>query len=421
MNNISERVRMARHLNEQGLSKADVASALGVHRTTVHRWLKDAECGKRKRKSKLDPFRDYIRSRLRDYNLPGPVMLREIRELGYTGQITILREFMAAIKSRYIQKVVDRFETDPGRQGQIDWGDCGYIMVGGIPRKLNLFLIVLGYSRYMWGEFTTTTRRPELMRLLEKGFLEIGGVPREVIVDNMKQAIDIARSQSSPAVVNSDFLEFGSWCGFKTMACPPYWPQAKGKVERGIGYVKHSFLEGRSFTDLEDLNRQLRIWLAGTANVRTHGTTKERPVDRLVIDRAAMGKVQADCYPSVERYNRLADHDGLISFRGVRYSFDPSILLKKKRGVPVVVTVGTDNVLRIHHEKQLVGGHIIVPSGSQDQVDPLHAAKRRELSRKPKYKAHVSRQPKFNQVPAVDERSLDIYEEEVAYADSAVV
>ena len=179
-----------------------VASILGVHRTTVHRWLKDAECGKHKRKSKLDPFIDYIRSRLRDYNLPGPVMLREIRELGYTGQITILREFMASVKSRYIQKVVDRFETDPGRQGQIDWGDCGYIMVGGTPRKLNLFLIVLGYSRYIWGEFTTTTRRPELMRLLEKGFLEIGGVPRELIVDNMKQAIDIARSQSFPLSVD---------------------------------------------------------------------------------------------------------------------------------------------------------------------------------------------------------------------------
>ncbi|MCD4776341.1 MAG: IS21 family transposase [Candidatus Aegiribacteria sp.] len=420
MDNISERVRMARHLNEQGLSKTNIASDLGVHRTTVHRWLNDAECGKRKRKSKLDPYRDYIRSRLRDYNLPGSVVLREIQELGYTGRITILRDFMLTVKSGYIQKVVDRFETDPGRQGQIDWGDCGYIMVGGIPRKLNLFLIVLGYSRYMWGEFTTTTRRPELMRLLEKGFLDIGGVPREVIVDNMKQAIDIARSQSSPAVVNSDFLEFGSWYGFKTVACPPYWPQAKGKVERGIGYVKHSFLEGRSFTDLDDLNRQLRIWLAETANVRVHGTTKERPVDRLVIDRAAMGKVQADCYPSVERYDRLADHDGMISFRGVRYSVDPSILLKRKRGVPVTVTVSTDNVLRIHHEEQLVGRHIIASSGSQDQIDPLHAARRRELSRKPRYKATASRQPKFNQVPAVDERSLDIYEE-VACADSVVV
>ncbi len=420
MKNNSERVRMAKYLKKEGISKTGIARILGIHRTTVHRLLKNNEGVKRKYKSKLDPFKDYIGSRLSEFNIVAPEMLKEIQELGYSGGVTILRDYMAIIKSNYIQKIVDRFETNPGLQAQIDWGDCGYVMVGGVRHKLNLFMLVLGYSRYMWGEFTISTKRPELMRLLEKSFREIGGVPREVIVDNMKQAIDIAKSSNSPAIVNSDFLEFGSWNGFKTVACPPYWPQAKGKVERSISYVKSSFLEGRIFTDLNDLNNQFRIWLANTANVRIHGTTKERPVDRLTIDLAAMGKVQSDNYPSVERYNRLVDHDGLLSFRGVKYSVDPSILLNKKRGVPVTVAVSTKNVIRVYCDNQVVGIHVIMPTGSKAQVNPLHAAKRRELRQTPDYKAPASKQPKFKQVPHVVERSLIVYEE-VARAERAVV
>jgi len=219
--NISERVRMARYFKKEGIPKTEIARILGVHRSTVHRLLKNNLGAKRKYKSKLDPYKDYIGSRLGEFNIVAPEMLKEIRKLGYSGRVTILRDFMSTIKSNNIQKIVDRFETNPGLQAQIDWADCGYVMVGGVRHKLNLFMLVLGYSRYMWGEFTISTKRSELMRLLEKSFIEIGGVPREVIVDNMKQAIDIAKSSDSPAIVNSDFLEFGSWNGFKTVACPP--------------------------------------------------------------------------------------------------------------------------------------------------------------------------------------------------------
>jgi len=161
---------------------------------------------------------------------------------------------MHGIREEFTRDVVGRFETEPGRQAQVDWGECGFIVSHGRRRKLYLFVLVLGYSRYTWAEFTTSTRRSELLRLMEKAFREIGGVPREVLVDNMKQAIDKCRRQEQSAIVNSGFEELSRWCDFNVTACPPYWPRAKGKVERGVGYIKHSFLEGREFGDMDDLN-----------------------------------------------------------------------------------------------------------------------------------------------------------------------
>ncbi|MCP4967720.1 MAG: transposase, partial [bacterium] len=127
-------------------------------------------------------------------------------------------------------------------------------------------------------------------------------------------------------------------------------------MERAISYLKGSFLEGREFVDLDDLNAQLRQWLAEVANVRTHGTTKQRPVDRLPADQEAMLPLVARPFPAAERAQRLTDHDARISFGGVRYSVDPEIL-GPRRGEGVEVCLGTDERLRIYHHGHLVGEH----------------------------------------------------------------
>lgn len=399
-------------MKERGCRIAEIARVQGVSRQTVYRWLERDGARVRRRVSKLEPYREYIRSRLREYSLPAPVLLRELHGLGYAGGITILKEYAATVREEYIARVVQRFETEPGRQAQADWGECGWIVHGGERRKLYLFAVVLGYSRYMWAEFGTSSRRPELLRLMEKSFADLGGVPSEVLLDNMKQAVDHPREKSAPAVVNDDFKGFASWWGFEPLVCPPYWPQAKGKIERGIGYIKGSFLEGRCFTDLDDLNSQLRVWLADVANVRTHGTTRRRPVDLLLLDQAAMGALQYRSYPTSRPVLRLADHDGTISWKGVRYSVDPRVLTRR-RGTPVEVFESVDGTLRIYRDSILAGQHRRVPAGSPPQMDMAHAATCRELAAKPGYGRSRGRRPRFVQyeVPAVEERPLSIYEE----------
>ncbi len=410
-----------KQLLEEGLSVTEVARRMCCSRQTIYNNMdrEDDEVEFRRRTSKLDDHRRYIESRLERFDLPATVLLQELRERGYDGGITILREAVAEIKQRQVQKVVDRFETEPGRQGQVDWGSCGTIWHQGRRRKLSLLAVVLGYSRTTWARFVVSERRPVLTVLLEQAFSELGGAPRELLFDNLKAVIARPRHEDTAAVVQPGFSDFADHWGFEARACPPYWPRAKGKVERAVGYIKKSFLEGRSFTDLDDLNAQLRFWLARVANVRRHGTTGARPVDRLADDQAAMLDLVTP-YPKVEVKRRLADWDARISFIGVRYSVDPSIL-GARRGTPVEVHVGADERLRIYHDGRLVGEHALAPKGSPPQDDPAHARARRKLREEPTARLR-GRAPRFEQrhqhetdwaemAPSVASRSLHVYEE----------
>jgi len=417
-----------KQLLEEKLSITEVARRLSCSRQTIYNNMDrdEDEVKPRHRPSKLDGYRKYIEMRLEKFDLPATVLLREIREQGYEGGITILREAVAEIKQHQVQKVVDRFETEPGRQGQVDWGSCGTIWHGGRRRKLSLLAVVLGYSRTIWARFVVSERRPVLTVLLEQAFSELGGTPRELLFDNLKAVIAQPRTEDRPAIVQPGFADFADHWGFEACACPPYWPRAKGKVERAIGYIKTSFLEGRSFDDLDDLNAQLRVWLATVANVRRHGTTGERPVDRLSREQAKMLDLVIP-YPKNEVEKRLADWDSRISFRGVRYSVDPSIL-GARRGTPVEVHLGADERLRIHHEGRLVGEHTLAPKGSPPQDDPAHARARRKLREEPAARLR-GRAPRFEQrdqpepewtamAPAVAARSLHVYEEALPCSQS---
>jgi transposase len=412
LENTSYRTRYAMTMKESVMQVTQIATTLGVHRSTIYRWVNDKGSVSDKRPSKLDPYKEHISARLRRFDLPATVMIREILDMGYSGGITILKEYMHSIKEEHVRRLVDRFETEPGRQGQMDWG-CGTIRHEGKRCKLHLFVFVLGYSRYLWGEFTTSSKRPELFRLLEKAFGEIGGVIEEVIFDNMRQVVDVPRSSSLPAVINSEFTDFSRWSGFTPVASPPYWPQAKGKVERGIRYIKESFLEGRQFSDLDDLNRQLRTWLNDVANRRIHGTVKERPVDRLQRELPHMNEVLRAPYPSVTRVTRLVSRDGMISYRGVHYSVDPSVVIGRKTEVDVLES--TAGRIAIKHGDLVIGNHSIAEPCSPPQEDPRHAALRRELAFKPGVNRDPSRNkaPRFDQciIPGVEERPLSVYEE----------
>jgi transposase len=400
-------------LLREGMPIAQIARTIGVSRQTIYNWKRSLEQEgpepeSRVRKSKLDPYREYIATRLERFDLPATVLLREIRSKGYTGGITILRQLVASIKAVHVQRVVDRFETEPGRQAQVDFAHCGTILHQGRSVRLSLIVVVLGYSRTIWARFLVTQCQQALMESLEEAFRAFGGVPHELLFDNLKQVVATPRNQENDTVFQPSFLAFGEHWGFQTVACPVYWPRAKGKVERAIQYLKRSFLEGRSFTDLEDLNAQLRVWLAEVANVRLHGTTKARPVDRLEDDRQAMLPVgTTPAYPSTVVKKCLVDHDGRISLDGVRYSVDPSILTAR-RGEPVEAHVGTDRRIRIYHQGKLVGEHPIHPRNTPPVDEPRHAALRHELRQRASHERPHGKNPKYEQRPAEEDPSASL-------------
>lgn len=285
------RVRL-RHYLDEGYSQTEIAELLGMSRRTIYRWIKSGELDRdldeppryrpRPQKArKLDPYREYVRQRLEELpDLTATRLFREIQASGYIGGYTQLKEYVRAVRPRPPETPVIRFETPPGRQAQVDFAH--FRLPWG--RRYAL-LVVLGYSRTLWFQYVPRQDMATLMSGLEAAFHYFGGVPEELLFDQMRSVIvrDL-RPEGGALVENAEFLRFAAHWDFRPRACRPYRAQTKGKVERPIRYIRQDFFYGRSFAGDADLNEQALHWLRTVANVRLHGTTGERPVDRIEVE-----------------------------------------------------------------------------------------------------------------------------------------
>ena len=285
---------LLRHYLEQGASKAAMARDLKVSRQTVYRWIAAGELDRdmdkkavkygprRARPSKLDPYKAIIDARLAQYpELSATRLLKEVRAAGYPGGYGQVKRYVRLTRPRPLEEPVQRFETPPGHQGQVDFAE--FRLPWG---KRYVFIVVLGYSRLMWLQYYERQTMTVVMRGLESAFQFFGGVPSELLFDQMKAVIiQDGRTDGGRLVENREFLRFSAHWGFRIRACRPYRAQTKGKVERPVGYLRRNFFYGREFISDDDLNARARQWLDTVANVRIHGTLKERPTARFEDER----------------------------------------------------------------------------------------------------------------------------------------
>ena len=183
---------MIRDMVENGMSISEIARQLGIDRKTVRKYVNSDRVPRpstRKRKSKLDPVRPIIKMLIDKYNLSAVRILEEVRRWGYDGSITILKDYCRTLRKGRSIKAVYRFETEPGRQSQVDFGHFGTIEVDGRNRKLYCFSYILGYSRLRYVEFITDIRTQSLIKLHLNAFRYTGGIPSEILYDNLKQVV----------------------------------------------------------------------------------------------------------------------------------------------------------------------------------------------------------------------------------------
>lgn len=185
-------------------------------------------------------------------------MFGRLQALGYTGQISILKDFVQPLRPpKAGQRPVRRYETKPGVQLQFDWGEFRYAD-GATYHKLFGFTAILSYSRMRFVMFTKRCDTPTLLRCLMVACEYFGGLPQVMLTDRMKSVL--LDTDGVTLVWNPQFADMLATIGVTPRVCKPYTPQTKGKVERSIGVVKSSFWAGVHFTDLDDLNAQARAW-----------------------------------------------------------------------------------------------------------------------------------------------------------------
>jgi transposase len=292
-----EKRMLLRHYLEQGLTKKALAEKLGISRDTIHRWIRAGELDRdvdqdairygprAPMPTKLDPYKETIKTRLDRFpELSAVRLFDEVKAAGYAGGYTQLKEYVRAVRPALEPEAVVRFETPPGKQAQVDF--ARFRFPWGVRYAL---LVVLGYSRLLWLRFYERQDMRTLFLGLEEAFHYFGGVPKELLFDQMKSVItkDL-RLDGGALMHNAEFLRFAAHWDFTPRACRPYRAQTKGKVERPVRYVRGNFVYGRDFLNDADLDHQRLLWLDGKANVRVHRTIGERPVDRFERDERAL-------------------------------------------------------------------------------------------------------------------------------------
>ena len=301
--------------------------------------------------SKPGPYKEQITVWLEEAPYSAERILEKIREQGFKGGHSIVREYVRNKKEQLDEKATVRFETMPGLQGQMDWAffEDHTVLEDGKFKKLYCFLLILGYSRMRYIEFVTDMSTNTLIRCHANAFRYFGGYPEEILYDNMKQVVIKRLLKQEDSTLNRQFEDFAGFYGFKPVLCRPYRGQTKGKVERTVQFVRDNFMVGIRYNSLDDLNGQALAW-CNKVNGKVHATTNEIPFERLkkeglnplkreyIIDKINLRRVQKDC---------------LISYGGNQYSV-PSEYAGKD-----VAVVGLDNMLAVYHEGKQIALHRI--------------------------------------------------------------
>ena len=311
---------MIRNMREKGMGIKSIARELNISRNSVRKYLKSEPKNKQNRRkgSKLDPYREKIRELINKHNLSSVRILEEIRKMGYDGGYTILKDYCHELRRDRRIQAVYRYETDPGKQSQVDFGEFGHIDMDGKSRKLYAFSMILGYSRMRYVEFTTDITTENVIRMHINAFSFFGGFTDTILYDNMKQVVIDRKIRASESRFNQKFMDFAEYYGIVIRLCYPYRPETKGKIENTIKYLRYNFWSGRTFESLSDINVQCREWLK-KVNSQVHGTTHEIPLHRMKDERLnPLSTVPP--YMTRKEESRKISRDCYVSYKGNRYS-----------------------------------------------------------------------------------------------------
>ena len=335
-------------LKHLGWSKRKIARHLRIDRGSVKKYVSSPEVVQKRlnRISKLDPYRDQINALLdKDPTVSAPVVLQYLEKDGFNGKITIVRDYLRQLRGKRKQRIAyTRFESAPGEQMQVDWGHFGSLPYGDTRRKLYALVVVEAFSRMLYVRFTHSQKQSCLHGCLLDAFTWFGGCPKHLVVDNMATAV--VERMGSVVRFNDSFLDFLCRFAIEPVACNPGSPYEKGKVESGVKYLRRNFMPLRSFVDIDDVQRQALDWLDTVANVRTHQTTGQRPVDR--FEKVTLHPVPEHLPEARETQSLLVHKDFAIRFDGNTYTAPPWSI-----GKTVVVKAGTAVVSLYLNDKRI--------------------------------------------------------------------
>ena len=296
----------------------------------------------------------------------------------FRGSLSAVKRLVVQLAREHGPKAEDvaiPVETPPGEIAQVDFGYAGMVFdpKTRTKRRAWLFVMVLGCSRHMFCRVVFDQSTDTWLTLHVAAFRFFGGVVKVVVPDNLKAAvIRAAFGADEDVTVNRAFRELARHHGFVIDPTPPRSPEKKGKVERSVRYVKDSFLAGRTFVDVDDLNARLDVWVIEKAGTRRHGTTGKRPVEHFeAVERSALKPLPATRFEAVTWRSLVVGRDACVRFDEERWSVPYRHVLARVllRATAASVEIYVDDHRVATHDRSAPGPHIQdghLPEGRRD-------------------------------------------------------
>ena len=350
---------------DQRLTPEQLAQALSLDVKTIRRRIGRPYAPRQtaRRSSKLDPFKGRIVRWLETHPLTAQQVFQRLTDEGYGGGISIVKDYVRAIRPRPREAFLT-LAFAPGEVAQADWGEFGSIAVGDSRRRLSFFVMVLAWSRMMYVEFTLSQTMEQFLAAHVNAFNALG-VPKKLMVDNLRSAV-LRHPRGECAEFNPRYLDFARHYGFEIVACAVAKGNEKGRVERGVGYVKGNFLSGLELPDFAALNPAVRVWLESVANVRLHRETHRRPVDLWQEERPYLQAVNPRSFDIGRVLTLRANRQFRVGFEGNRYSVPARFA-----GAQVTMKVYPDR-LCVYDGEALIARHTRSFERHRDIEDPDH-------------------------------------------------
>jgi len=397
-----------------GQNVSAIARELGLDRKTVRSCLKREQWAPYertvKRPSVLDAHRQWLRERAPQVGYSARILYQELtKERGFSGCYEVVKVAVRPLREAATVASVTqmRFETAPGEQAQVDWGQVS-VTLGALRTKVHVFVMTLGYSRRGYAEGYLNERMENLLSAHERAFEHFGGCCHTLLYDRMRTVVAGLVQDGSRARLNEKFVSFADHWGFAVRLCRPYRAKTKGKVESGVKYLKRNFVPGRRFVDLEDFNAQLAAWQAQVADLRVHGTTHQPPIERFAGEVGALIPYagRRSFLAAMVRERKVAE-DWLVAIDANRYSVPFGLI-----GKTVQVTLEADQWV-IRHGGKVVAEHAVLGARHGLSVKPEHGPGALPRNQRQRFAAGGERAVRLdpNAEREVQVRDLEVYEQ----------
>jgi transposase len=396
-------------LHRNGLKQRAIARKLGISRNTVKKYIENPDLAfepphKRNRKSLLDPYNDNIKAWIEeDSDYTAAWIYDRLSNMGFIGSYEIVKRRVRGIKENYHKVAYMRFETEPGYQAQVDFGEFQVLKPDGGTTKLYLFSMILGYSRKMYAELIERCDLPTFLDCHIHAFERLGGVPEQILYDRMRNVYigKIAGKRK----FNDTLVGFALHYGFKPEVAPAHAAWVKGKIERPYSFIREGFWRGYGFICLETANRDLLAWLS-KKDERVHGTTHEKVTERFYRERPHLNVLPPQAFDTSYRIYRKVYKDCTIRFEGNSYVVPHTLV-----GEQIILRV-KDRTMRIFYNDRLVVTYDI-PEGKgnliQDKRFYEALKKDREMNRR-KYRSgrRMKGRAKYTISPSKPQYAMDV-------------